>query len=747
MSVAEPSGSQQEVQTQKMTPSQPVPVPISYPTGAADFSALVGTPEFIQDLLYTPTGSAGGPSAPTAMFGSTPTYNYGFGSFGSVYPPPPPPPSHQHNGTAAIAADPLGNHHQRHHVIHGTPPSSSAAVAAAALYSTSPTGTLFSIPYHPPTGTKPQQHQVMTGLASQLQQMVLATNPNGATRQDLLYTPAGSAGGPSAPTAMFGSTPTYNYGFGSFGSVYPPPPPPPSHQHNGTAAIAADPLGNHHQRHHVIHGTPPSSSAAVAAAALYSTSPTGTLFSIPYHPPTGTKPQQHQVMTGLASQLQQMVLATNPNAATRQEILRRPQIGLHRSQLLDEYRNNRTANLQLTDLGKHVVEFAQDQHGSRFIQQKLERANPTEKQTVFDEVVQHAQQLMTDVFGNYVIQKFFEYGTDEQKAQLMDALRGHVLTLALQMYGCRVIQKALESVDKTSQMEIINELSPQVIRCIKDQNGNHVVQKIIERVEPHQLQFVIDTMVNGISYSVTSLSIHPYGCRVIQRVLEHCTEHQKRPVLEQLHDNVLTLVTDQYGNYVIQHVIEHGLLDDRERIVRSLHGDILKYAQHKFASNVIEKCLICGTVDQKNALIDEVCVDNGSGSPPLLEMMKDPFANYVVQKMLDVADSAHRKKMMFAIKGHIPALRRFNYGKHIITKLEKYFQKVSPMFQQPLSNGGSNNNNTSSSSSSLVAGVDTSAPPTSPPATYPNNVPCTMPTSAAHHRWMSLPPPTEPPIY
>lgn len=47
-------------------------------------------------------------------------------------------------------------------------------------------------------------------------------------------------------------------------------------------------------------------------------------------------------------------------------------------------------------------------------------------------------------------------------------------------------------------------------------------------------------------------------------------------------------------------------------------------------------------------------------------MMKDQFANYVVQKMLDVADSAHRKKMMLAIKPHVPSLRKYNYGKHII---------------------------------------------------------------------------------
>lgn len=47
----------------------------------------------------------------------------------------------------------------------------------------------------------------------------------------------------------------------------------------------------------------------------------------------------------------------------------------------------------------------------RFIQQKLERATPAERQMVFNEILQAAYQLMTDVFGNYVIQKFFEVST------------------------------------------------------------------------------------------------------------------------------------------------------------------------------------------------------------------------------------------------------------------------------------------------------------------------------------------------
>ena len=73
-----------------------------------------------------------------------------------------------------------------------------------------------------------------------------------------------------------------------------------------------------------------------------------------------------------------------------------------------------------------MVEFSQDQHGSRFIQQKLERATPAEKEMIFNEILASAHSLMTDVFGNYVIQKFFEHGTPEQKTALV-----HKVTIVL----------------------------------------------------------------------------------------------------------------------------------------------------------------------------------------------------------------------------------------------------------------------------------------------------------------------------
>ncbi|XP_058524214.1 pumilio homolog 2 isoform X6 [Ochotona princeps] len=345
-----------------------------------------------------------------------------------------------------------------------------------------------------------------------------------------------------------------------------------------------------------------------------------------------------------------------------------------RSRLLEDFRNNRFPNLQLRDLIGHIVEFSQDQHGSRFIQQKLERATPAERQMVFNEILQAAYQLMTDVFGNYVIQKFFEFGSLDQKLALATRIRGHVLPLALQMYGCRVIQKALESISSDQQSEMVKELDGHVLKCVKDQNGNHVVQKCIECVQPQSLQFIIDAFKG----QVFVLSTHPYGCRVIQRILEHCTAEQTLPILEELHQHTEQLVQDQYGNYVIQHVLEHGQPEDKSKIVSEIRGKVLALSQHKFASNVVEKCVTHASRAERALLIDEVCCQNDGPHSALYTMMKDQYANYVVQKMIDMAEPAQRKIIMHKIRPHITTLRKYTYGKHILAKLEKYYLKNSP---------------------------------------------------------------------
>ncbi|KAJ2684367.1 mRNA binding protein puf3 [Coemansia spiralis] len=339
-----------------------------------------------------------------------------------------------------------------------------------------------------------------------------------------------------------------------------------------------------------------------------------------------------------------------------------------RSEVLEEFRNNKTRKYELKDIVEYMVEFSCDQHGSRFIQQKLETAALEEKELVFQEIMPSGLQLMTDVFGNYVIQKFFEHGSQVQKHMLAKQMEGHILTLSLQMYGCRVVQKALEHVLSEQQAGMVRELDGHVLQCVKDQNGNHVIQKAIERVPAKHIKFIIDSF-HG---QVYTLATHPYGCRVIQRMFEHCDERQTRPLLDELHQFTASLVQDQYGNYVIQHVMERGKPIDRSLVCARVRGHVLQLSKHKFASNVVEKCVAYGDAKDRKALIDEITLVRRDGSCHLITMMKDQYANYVVQKMLDVVKVNQREQILIKIQPHMAALRKFTYGKHLITKVEKY---------------------------------------------------------------------------
>ncbi|KAL6619818.1 hypothetical protein ACP70R_034957 [Stipagrostis hirtigluma subsp. patula] len=335
--------------------------------------------------------------------------------------------------------------------------------------------------------------------------------------------------------------------------------------------------------------------------------------------------------------------------------------------LLEEFKSNKSKSYELSEIAGHVVEFSADQYGSRFIQQKLETASTEEKDMVFSEIMPQALTLMTDVFGNYVVQKFFEHGSTTQIKELAGQLIGRVLALSLQMYGCRVIQKAIEVVDLDLQTKMVAELEGHVMRCVRDQNGNHVIQKCIECIPQHAIEFIVSTFYG----QVVMLSTHPYGCRVIQRVLEHCDDPKTQQIMmDEILQSVCLLAQDQYGNYVVQHVLEHGKPHERSAIIEKLIGQIVQMSQQKFASNVIEKCLAFGNPVERQVLIGEM-LGSTNETEPLEVMMKDQFANYVVQKVLETCDDQQREMILTRIKTHLNTLKKYTYGKHIVARVEK----------------------------------------------------------------------------
>lgn len=52
-------------------------------------------------------------------------------------------------------------------------------------------------------------------------------------------------------------------------------------------------------------------------------------------------------------------------------------------------------------------------------------------------------------------------------------------------------------------------------------------------------------------------------------------------------------------------------------------------------------------------------------------MMKDQYANYVVQKVLETCDDQQLELLLNRIKVHLNALKKYTYGKHIVARVEK----------------------------------------------------------------------------
>ena len=360
-----------------------------------------------------------------------------------------------------------------------------------------------------------------------------------------------------------------------------------------------------------------------------------------------------------------------------------------RSAFLEDFRLN-GAKWTVDDVTGHLEELAKDQEGSRFIQRLLEANQGDDSSRVYDELLDVLDQVMTDVFGNYVVQKMLDFGTKVQIHSIAEKFQGHVLNLTLHTYGCRVVQKAIQVFDREDRLMVLADLRNQVGHCVQDQNGNHVIQKCIEYM-PDDTDFIIDRFLGHVHEFAT----HAYGCRVIQCIFAHSSKRQDQ-VLQEIIKHVDSLTSDQFGNYVVQHVLQTSTNESAvQQMLAVLRPKFFPYCQHKFASNVMEKVYLRSNTEERNMLLhqlmqpatDIAAASNQDGETLsyLLVLMKDQYANYVVQQMIEQSDEGQRQMMVEHVRPQVQLLRRFTYGKHIVARLERTSATLQQQ-QQPTAN-------------------------------------------------------------
>ncbi|OBT71730.1 hypothetical protein VF21_09366 [Pseudogymnoascus sp. 05NY08] len=324
---------------------------------------------------------------------------------------------------------------------------------------------------------------------------------------------------------------------------------------------------------------------------------------------------------------------------------------------------NRFANVALESLGGEIYSLCKDQHGCRFLQKKLEERNAEQIHMIWLETNQHVVELMTDPFGNYLCQKLLEFCNDEERTVLIENASQDLVRIALNQHGTRALQKMIEFISTAGQIQtIIEALRYQVVELIQDLNGNHVIQKCLNKLSPLDAQFIFD----AVGRHCVDVGTHRHGCCVLQRCIDHASGEQKAWLIRQISNNAFTLVQDPFGNYVVQYILDLNEPVFTEPLVAMFAGRVGQLSRQKFSSNVIEKCLRCAQEPSKDMLIEEMLA-----TPADLErLLRDSFANYVVQTALDYANPAMKTRLVDAIRPILPQIRTTPYGRRIQAKLQ-----------------------------------------------------------------------------
>jgi mRNA-binding protein PUF3 len=267
--------------------------------------------------------------------------------------------------------------------------------------------------------------------------------------------------------------------------------------------------------------------------------------------------------------------------------------------------------------------------------------------------------------------------------------------------------QAFQHVLVEQQEILVRELAPNALQTIQDPNGNHVIQKVLESVDPSLTGFLYE----AVSGHVVKLSNQTFGCRVIQRMLEFGNAEQKEGVLKEIMPAANSIMTDIFGNYVAQHVIKHANDHYRAEMIRIvLRGNVFALSRHKNASNIVEECIINGTAADRTAILKQL-TDPAHDPNPLLTLMKDQYANYVLQKMLEELDMGpERQKLIDDMRVHFPALKASLTGRQA-SSLERLIAATEGTKSPRRSRSRSGRaKNTSRRSSELRVDVNSSTP-------------------------------------
>jgi len=237
---------------------------------------------------------------------------------------------------------------------------------------------------------------------------------------------------------------------------------------------------------------------------------------------------------------------------------------------------------------------------------------------------------------------------------------GRIHAYSKDQQGCRFLQKKLEENNDSVTQIIFSEVYDHIADLMIDPFGNYLCQKLLEHCSESQ-RFSI---VQRISSDLVSISKNMHGTRAVQKLIECLSSSSQIDLVKRaLQGDVVELIQDLNGNHVIQRCLHKLSPEDNQFIYDAVTTgkNCVQVATHRHGCCVLQRCIDHASEKQKVQLIQEI-------SNNALELVQDPYGNYVVQYVLELPFPSLVENLARGFSNHIRQLATQKFSSNVIEK-------------------------------------------------------------------------------
>ncbi|KAM5549516.1 hypothetical protein ABKV19_000771 [Rosa sericea] len=324
-------------------------------------------------------------------------------------------------------------------------------------------------------------------------------------------------------------------------------------------------------------------------------------------------------------------------------------------------------SIPLEELRGQIAFVAKDHVGCRFLQKKIEEGKMEEIEMIFNEVMKeghdHLRELMVDQFGTEFIQKLVEGTNRDGWTKMLDLVMSDerkLKDMCTDQHGSRAMQKLLERVEtREQQSSFMRVLKRITIPLSKTQPGYYVIQVCLKNFSTDCTKGVLELVLDN----CLALAKDKFGCCLVQSSVHYAYTEAKERLVADITEHARVLSEDPYGNYVVQYIIGLKIPRVTADILGQLQGYFVNLSMNKHGSNVVEKTLKEAGEEHVNMIINEMI-----NSPEFLNVLQNPYGNYVAQSALAVSKGSVHNALVNLIRSNYPHLHSHLYGKRVLDK-------------------------------------------------------------------------------